>query len=239
MCYIRRVFYSCLHEDYDVTPPRAILYCRKVVPNIGSSRSASSAVKPCMSAHTLPLTRRADVYARIVRSNLCEVCAQLPGLFSDPEALGQWRVLGEGMVTLYYDAPAKLEEEVVDDSKVDIDVLLARLDEAAREQQQREDEAALFDDEDWDGDAQYLMGSAGIEPANGYFDKSLFFETAGYNGAYELCEELDPHDEQAWLGIANQTFELYDDDDDAELEEDILYEPKEVLRQKGKGPSSQ
>ncbi|KAI0895219.1 hypothetical protein F4806DRAFT_92898 [Annulohypoxylon nitens] len=236
MCYIRRVFYSCLHEDFDVTPPRAILYCRKVVPNIGSSRSASSSVKPCRSVYTLPLTRQADVYARIVRSNICEFCAQVPGLLSNPDAWGQRRVLGEGMV---YHAPEKLEEEVVDDSKVDIDDLLARLDDTAREQQQREDEAALFDDEDWDGDVQYLMGSAGIEPTNGYVGNSLFFETAGYNGAYELCEELDPHDEQTWLSIVNQNFEFYDDDDDAELEEDILYEPKEVLRQKGKGPASQ
>ncbi|KAI1442848.1 hypothetical protein F5Y02DRAFT_420616 [Annulohypoxylon stygium] len=236
MCYNRRVFYSCLHEDFDVTPPRAILYCRKVVPDVGSSRSASSSVKPCRSAYTLPLTARADVYARIVRSNICEFCAQLPGLFSNPEAWSQRRVLGEGIV---YGAPAKQEEEVVDDSKVDIDDLLAQLDEAAKEQQQREDEAALFDDEDWDGDAQYLMGSAGIESAHGYVGDYLPFETAGFNGAYELCEELDPHDEQAWLSIANQNFELYDDDDDAELEEDILYEPKEVLRQKGKGPASQ
>ncbi|KAI1088583.1 hypothetical protein F5B19DRAFT_420410 [Rostrohypoxylon terebratum] len=226
MCFLRRVFYSCLHEDTDVTPPRAIAYCRKAVPNIGDSGSASrGGVKPCAYALALPLTARGDVHASIVRSEPCEVCAML----RDAEA--RWRELGEGMMVTtpssYYALPRPEEDEggVVDDSELDIDALLQRLDEAAREDQRRDQEAALFDDDDdddWDGDAQYLTGLAGIEPASGCVANGFAFETAGCNEVYELCEGIDP-DAKALPSITTQIFEYYDDIDDAEFEKDFAF----------------
>ncbi|KAI0886494.1 uncharacterized protein GGS22DRAFT_198916 [Annulohypoxylon maeteangense] len=73
MCHRRRVFYACLHEDTDVTPPRSILYCGHAVPSQGSS--ANTNVRPCMPASLLPLTDRTDFFASIIRPVPCEICA--------------------------------------------------------------------------------------------------------------------------------------------------------------------
>ncbi|KAI1204074.1 uncharacterized protein F4807DRAFT_466048 [Annulohypoxylon truncatum] len=169
MCRVRRVFYSCLHEDYDVTPPRAILYCSWAVPNVGSS--SSSGVRPCASVQVLPLTDRDDVFAGIVRSVPCDVCAGLPGPGNDgttyyrnpwlvPPMVAAEAAEAEAGPEVESNEPVGQESASHDDNDVDIDTLLERLDAASLQ-----DELDVFDFA-WDGDNRQVAESAGIEDAS-------------------------------------------------------------------------
>lgn len=77
MCHLRRVFYECLHEDHDVTPPRQIIYCSK------AEQQDDGTVKPCAAADTLPLTAKHDFFSAVMRTERCEDCAAGTSLFAD------------------------------------------------------------------------------------------------------------------------------------------------------------
>ncbi|KAI0114254.1 hypothetical protein F4776DRAFT_638819 [Hypoxylon sp. NC0597] len=89
MCRRRRVYYSCLHEDHDVTPPRSLLYCPDAKPTEGSSSNSNSdsddsSLKPCAAIETLPLTSKLDLLGGVVRSGPCEACAADTGQHGMP-----------------------------------------------------------------------------------------------------------------------------------------------------------
>ncbi|KAI0122700.1 hypothetical protein F4814DRAFT_218478 [Daldinia grandis] len=84
MCQRRRVYWACLHEDVNVTPPSPLLYCAKATPRTdgGSSSSDSDGnsirqndLKPCASVDTLPLTARHDLFTAVMHPDTCDVCA--------------------------------------------------------------------------------------------------------------------------------------------------------------------
>ncbi|KAI1807432.1 hypothetical protein F4811DRAFT_574387 [Daldinia bambusicola] len=86
MCLRRRVFWSCLHEDVNVTPPPPLLYCEKAMPKANGGGGGSdggdadgtstrrSNRKPCASINTLPLTGKSDFIGGVVRPERCELC---------------------------------------------------------------------------------------------------------------------------------------------------------------------
>ncbi|OTA55122.1 hypothetical protein K449DRAFT_438951 [Hypoxylon sp. EC38] len=102
MCCRRRVYYSCLHEDHDVTPPRSLLFCRNAKPSESSrnGRSRNSddnstfgSLKPCAPLETLPLTSKLDLLGGVIRSGPCEACAADTGHYSMPLPLRNGTIL--------------------------------------------------------------------------------------------------------------------------------------------------
>ncbi|KAF3067368.1 hypothetical protein GL218_08539 [Daldinia childiae] len=85
MCQRRRVYWACLHEDVNVTPPSPLLYCAKATPRTDAGGSGDSDsdgnrirhndLKPCASADTLPLTAKHDLFNAVMHPESCEVCA--------------------------------------------------------------------------------------------------------------------------------------------------------------------
>ncbi|KAI1385760.1 uncharacterized protein F4822DRAFT_432612 [Hypoxylon trugodes] len=74
MCQLRRVYYGCGHEDLDVTPPRALIYCNAAQPRKrGSIGGLKGFMKPCALVGDLSLTE--DRGLAIQRPGLCEACA--------------------------------------------------------------------------------------------------------------------------------------------------------------------
>ncbi|KAI1413450.1 hypothetical protein F5Y13DRAFT_189357 [Hypoxylon sp. FL1857] len=82
MCLRRRVYFSCLHEDHDVTPPRSLIFCSDAKPSSDSSTSGD--LRPCAAAESLPLTSKHDFVGAIIRSEPCEACAAGTGQYSFP-----------------------------------------------------------------------------------------------------------------------------------------------------------
>ncbi|KAI1139221.1 hypothetical protein F5Y05DRAFT_381182 [Hypoxylon sp. FL0543] len=77
MCHRRRVYFSCLHEDHDVTPPRPLLFCHDAKPSESGdvNSNAFGNLKPCAPIETLALTSKLDLLGGVVRSEPCEACA--------------------------------------------------------------------------------------------------------------------------------------------------------------------
>ncbi|KAI0381381.1 hypothetical protein F5Y04DRAFT_81231 [Hypomontagnella monticulosa] len=69
MCLRRRVYFQCLHEDNDVTPPRQLLYCGKA-----QSQDDTGDPAPCAAADTLPYTKTYDFSNAVMRAQECEAC---------------------------------------------------------------------------------------------------------------------------------------------------------------------
>ncbi|KAI2779966.1 hypothetical protein F4815DRAFT_471741 [Daldinia loculata] len=81
MCQRRRVYWACLHEDVNVTPPSPLLYCANATPrtDAGSGDSDGNSIrhndlKPCASVDTLPLTAKHDLFNAVMHPDSCEVC---------------------------------------------------------------------------------------------------------------------------------------------------------------------
>ncbi|KAG4219239.1 hypothetical protein PC116_g32281 [Phytophthora cactorum] len=84
MCQRRRVYWACLHEDVNVTPPSPLLFCAKATPRTnrdgGGGGDADgnsirqSDLKPCASIDTLPLTAKFDLFNAVMHPESCEVC---------------------------------------------------------------------------------------------------------------------------------------------------------------------
>ncbi|OTB12227.1 hypothetical protein K445DRAFT_306047 [Daldinia sp. EC12] len=84
MCQRKRVYWACLHEDVNVTPPPPLLYCAKATLRTnrdgggGSNADGNSIrqndLKPCASIETLPLTAKFDLFNAVVHPESCEVC---------------------------------------------------------------------------------------------------------------------------------------------------------------------
>ncbi|KAI8964200.1 hypothetical protein F5Y11DRAFT_316880 [Daldinia sp. FL1419] len=95
MCQRRRVYWACLHEDINVTPPSPLLYCAKATPRANGASDRDSDgnsirhndLKPCASVDSLPLTAKHDLFNAVMRPENCEACAadSTTGL-SDQEA---------------------------------------------------------------------------------------------------------------------------------------------------------
>ncbi|KAI1657012.1 hypothetical protein F4813DRAFT_361284 [Daldinia decipiens] len=83
MCQRRRIYWACLHEDVNVTPPSPLLYCAKATLRTdgGSSDSDSDGnsyrhndLKPCAPVDTLPLTAKHDLFNALMHVESCDVC---------------------------------------------------------------------------------------------------------------------------------------------------------------------
>ncbi|KAI2635731.1 hypothetical protein GGS26DRAFT_510547 [Hypomontagnella submonticulosa] len=73
MCLRRRVYFKCLHEDNDVTPPRQLLYCDEA-----KSQKDDGVLAPCAAADTLPYTETHDFFSAVMRTQHCEACKARP-----------------------------------------------------------------------------------------------------------------------------------------------------------------
>ncbi|KAI1102135.1 hypothetical protein F4804DRAFT_353968 [Jackrogersella minutella] len=70
MCMRKRIFFSCYHEDNDVTPPWPLIYCSDAKPS-----SSDGKPQACSAESTLPLTAKHDFFAGVIRAGLCDACA--------------------------------------------------------------------------------------------------------------------------------------------------------------------
>lgn len=68
MCRGRRVFFACLHEDHDVTPPRQIIYCER------AELQSDGTKKPCIPEPILPLTGLDDFASGLLCTEYCPSC---------------------------------------------------------------------------------------------------------------------------------------------------------------------
>ncbi|OTB01990.1 hypothetical protein M426DRAFT_265313 [Hypoxylon sp. CI-4A] len=82
MCHFKRVYYSCLHEDNDVTPPRELLYCHRATSSVNNKE-----LRPCSPPRKLTLTPNDDFLAGVVRPGRCEACVQAADDADVPEGV--------------------------------------------------------------------------------------------------------------------------------------------------------
>ncbi|KAI0845025.1 hypothetical protein F5Y00DRAFT_273399 [Daldinia vernicosa] len=150
MCQRRRVYWACLHEDVNVTPPSPLLYCAKATPRTDGSSSSGDRngnsirhndLKPCASIDTLPLTAKHDLFDAVVRPESCEVCA------ADSTTTGlsgqETTTVDDGPLTsdhgannienTHQDVPGVFDEDMIDFDWIMDDPLLAEFQRAPRE----------------------------------------------------------------------------------------------------------
>ncbi|KAI2467342.1 hypothetical protein F4781DRAFT_402532 [Annulohypoxylon bovei var. microspora] len=213
MCKRRRVFYACFHEDYDVTPPRAILYCNqaKAIASEGGS-SDDSNVQPCAAASTLPLTATADFYAGIVRSVPCEACAA-QGVRPRLENPSQ------SVITPRQAAGASGDETGSRHDNPGVNPLIAMLEDIVR----LHAETDVFDF-DWDEDNHPLS-----DPLRVADDPTDGGQSSGTSGSASGSFYSDAETE---FDGAGQDFQLYDGEDE------FADELKEIGSKNGEPPSS-
>ncbi|KAI0009616.1 hypothetical protein F4779DRAFT_640339 [Xylariaceae sp. FL0662B] len=72
MCWRRRGYYSCSHENHNITPPYPIKFCQRAEP-----RGHRGRCRPCGPIDTLPLTPQNDLIEAELYSGLCERCTLL------------------------------------------------------------------------------------------------------------------------------------------------------------------
>ncbi|KAI1456293.1 hypothetical protein F4805DRAFT_476071 [Annulohypoxylon moriforme] len=224
MCNRRRVFYACLHEDNDVTPPRSILYCSRAVANEGTS-STNGSVRPCAAPSTLPLTGRSDFFAGIVRSGPCENCVDTLSYINSipPPPPPNQEILLPAVSAVFtdsvaaYSAPAWAPNHYGSSNGADSSNALGGFKETT--ERERQEGANLFDF-DWDNDNRDLPDSTYFTNASNSTNNSQSSGTSGARDGRLLFNGIVYSNEPTQSGTEMQDFQLYDGDEFAdELEE--------------------
>ncbi|KAI0832191.1 hypothetical protein F5Y06DRAFT_281256 [Hypoxylon sp. FL0890] len=196
MCYRRRVFFSCLHEDLDVTPPRSLLFCHDAKPSENSdinrdgdgdgdssSSCSSSNLKPCAAVDTLPLTSKLDYGSGVIRSEPCEACAADTGFRPHNRTVSEVRREREdedGRESTSRNGSFGLTDTTPEDT--------------AEQEEEEEDDIFVFD---WDGDNSLLS-----DPRR----------EAGRSS--ESADGVDPFPIGQTFVKTVRDFQLYDDEDE-------------------------